>query len=95
MAYDPEVLKKLNTSTDKLIELTTKKLELMKEFKKALIYEQCTYDLTKPGTQPYYMLYQISGHKLLASGSISIIKGYINIRSIDTDTIYNYSNIIK
>lgn len=82
-------------SIDKLIQLTEKKAELLRELKEAQIYEACKYHLIKdssrtPREPAYYLLYEIATGKLVKDGSAAMVKAYINRHQAEQLT-YNYS----
>lgn len=80
---------------DRLIELSEKKTELLKELKEATDYENCIYDVREtPGQPEFYMLFEISTSSLIREGNAAYIRKWLERRNIKSNKVYNY-NIIK
>lgn len=78
---------------NKLIKLTEKKVDLLKEAKESMIYETCTYHVVQPEKRQYFMLYEIATQKLVRDGDSSYIRKWLERRNIPVDKIYNYQLI--
>lgn len=74
---------------DKLIELSEKKTELLKELKQSLIYEQSVYDVRRCNKDTF-MLFEISTHKIVRSGNAEYIHKWLQRRKIKPELVYNY-----
>lgn len=68
---------------DKIIKLTEKKLNLLKELKNCLIYEQCTHTIEKNiGFYDNYFLICIESKKIIFDGTLLKIQNYCDKRNI-------------
>ena len=68
---------------DKIIQLTEKKLSLLKELKNCLIYEQCTHTIEKNiGLYDNYFLICIESKKIIFDGNLLKIQNYCEKRNI-------------
>jgi hypothetical protein len=84
-------IKDLKERFAKLSELQGKRAALMKELEASSIYDLCTYDLqTMPGRKKHFFLFEISSKKMIASGTVSSIKKWINRRKLDINLVYNH-----
>lgn len=86
-----------NDDINILIEKSEKKVSLLKELKESINYESKIYDLIefKHLYNKKYVLYRILDKKEMKSGDVNIIKSYIKMRNIDTNSIYNYRNALN
>ena len=68
---------------DKIIKLTEKKLNLLKELKNSLIYEKCTHTIEKNiGFYDNYFLICIESKKIIFDGTLLKIQSYCKKRNI-------------
>ena len=76
---------------DKAIELTEKKVKLLKELKQSQIFETMTYDCVNHG-EGRHSLIHIATKKNICHGHKGRLEGFIRRRGIDKDTIYRWDN---
>lgn len=85
---------KLLSKMDELITDTARLHELAKEYKQAVIYKSCTYDVRPlTGRWDYYMLFEIESKKRVQDGSPREIRKWLERRNIPPEKVYNYSII--
>lgn len=74
---------------DHIIQLTEKKLSLLKELKESVKYENSTYHMVVLDEQ--YHLYSTGNRKLVKSfrDKESILK-YLNVRGLTESSVYGY-----
>ena len=73
-----------------LIELTEKKLSLLKELQRSQDYSKCDYHLYRDHkeSKPYYFLHDLRNNVIVASGPLARIQSFMSIRSIKKADIY-------
>jgi hypothetical protein len=75
---------------DKVVDLTNKKVNLLKELKESLKYQDCKYHLVAHTNDlPLrYSLFKIGSQENLCFGPLERIESYIRLRNIDKKLIY-------
>ena len=72
-----------------VIELSERKVALLKECVESIKYEECEYHLEREKHYPnLYYLVRIKNGELLTAGRIDRIRSYLRLRKIDTSKIY-------
>ena len=79
---------------DRLIDLTEKKIDLLKETRESITYESCLYDVQAcPGRLSYFMLFEIATGKEVRAGDAGDIRTWLERRKIVNEVVYNYTLI--
>ena len=73
---------------DKLIDLNAKMGSLLKEYKEAKIYENCTHHVVNYGISHRFMLFRISDKKELYEGTKHEILRYCKRHGITENLLY-------
>jgi len=78
------------TKINKAIELAEKKVQLLKNLKDSLRYEECEYHIVthKEAKHVFYSLWKIETKEQLFYGDIDRLTSYMNIRNMSFDNIY-------
>ena len=81
------------SKVDHLILLTERKLKLLEELRKSILYENTNYTIDQTGSPPAYFLYNNKTEEIIKTGK-GPIKSWIKLRNINQDDIFNPKNII-
>lgn len=79
---------------DRLIELSEKKVTLLKELRESLKYESCKYHIDNdPGRKGWYFLILIESKEIVRDGTPETIRKYLEMRKIPNEIVYKYELI--
>ena len=77
-----------------LIENSQKLTALLIEYREAKIYENCIYHVVnQPDRQNMYFLIEIKTGTIKREGTPDKLKGWLRLRQVKPDTVYNYEAI--
>lgn len=83
-------------SIDKLIDLNAKMGSLLKEYREAKIYENCTHHLCDYGGPKHRFLFvEIATKKELYEGTAHEIVKYCKLHGIDLNKVYNNKPLLE
>ena len=79
---------------DTAIQLTEKKVSLLKELKQSQIYESCDYHVVAtPGRTADFILFEIAAQKEVRNGNAQYIRTWLERRKIPNNKVYDYKLI--
>ena len=79
---------------DEIIKETEKKLDLLRELKQSLYYEECIYDVIQLPDGGKFMVFEIATKKeVRCDYPARLIKWFDRIK-VDKDKIYNYNKLV-